>query len=306
VVVGVSYPVAGAGSQVVYGYTPSGADVGAASLMGARWRTQIELPQGAAQLATLGPSQDGFGITLVAPVTAQSEWFATGGSGEAWIWTRQADLVSHDHDLINLWVNSVLTVRTTYDGAKEVTWGVLTDPCPWEASAMTCDAWVPLSVLAGQVAGTLEANDLNRSFLGSLSEAERAEILALDPAYGLDAPALAALASDPRFVDMGTVEIGAEPVAPSAAWTPCDAPLSDAGGDPVLGRLDLSPDTAGEHRVLLYGVQSDSATCARQSPGLSLQTPTPGCTIAADVLVDRRFGTILTIPSAAADVCTRL
>jgi hypothetical protein len=306
VVVGVNYGVAGAGSQAAYGYTSSGADLGAASLMGARWRTQIAIPQGAAQLATLGPSQDGLGQMLVAPVTAQSGWFATGGSGFAETWTSQTDLVSHDHDEIVLWVNPVLTVRTTYDGAKEVSWGALTDPCPWEAMAMTCQASVPLRVLAGQVAGTLAADPYAAGFLASLSEAERAQLLALDAAYGLDAPALAALASDPRFVDMGTVQIGAEPAAPPVAWMPCDAPLSDAGEEPVLGRLDLSPDAPGEHRILLYGVLSDGATCARQSPGLSLRTQTPDCTLTADVLVDRRFGTFLTIPMAAADACTRL
>jgi hypothetical protein len=309
VVTGVDYAVAGAGSQVAYGHeTPSeqnGAIVSADSLQGARWRTVL-LRSGEATPATIGTSLDGFGATVVAPVTPTSGLFQTGGSGFAEILMGGTDLPSREHDIILLWVNPVLTISTKYNGESEVSWGALEEqPCPW--SPMTCLAAVPMALAIGEIDGTLSPSEDHVGFLASLTDAQREELLAFDPAYGVDAQGLASLASDPRFVARGSVQVGPDPVAPSVSWTPCDAPLSDAGQEPVLGELDLAPGIGGVvHPVLRYGVLSGSPTCSAQSPGLSLRSQTPGCTFTADVLVDRRFGSLLILPRAAAEACTSL
>jgi hypothetical protein len=41
-----------------------------------------------------------------------------------------------------------------------------------------------------------------------------------------------------------------------------------------------------------------------QHPGLMFGTSTPGCTIRADVYVDRAFGTLLMLPTSVAAACT--
>jgi hypothetical protein len=52
-------------------------------------------------------------------------------------------------------------------------------------------------------------------------------------------------------------------------------------------------------------IQSSRQATCRTEPGIALATSTPGCDMAADVYVDRAFGTLLFVPTAVGASCTR-
>jgi hypothetical protein len=111
-------------------------------------------------------------------------------------------------------------------------------------------------------------------------------------------------ATDPRFLHVASTSLRqGYTELPSISWTPCTPPLTDGGFAP----LDEGTYPYGNQSTLAvqYGPLATSTICAAQRPGLSLSTSTAGCGMAVEVYVDRRFGTILTVPSSPTAECTR-
>ena len=93
------------------------------------------------------------------------------------------------------------------------------------------------------------------------------------------------------------------PVVQPLTWTPCGGVLDD-GDFPVLAQSAEVPYGTGEIFTLQHSVLSATAACASQHPGLMVGTSTPGCSMRADVYVDKAFGTVLMLPTFVAAACT--
>jgi hypothetical protein len=206
-----------------------------------------------------------------------------------------------EQDEILVWLNPAAAVSTDLVGGRTVSWSWRSD-CGYPGGCQI--PWVfPIS--AGYLTGRYAtSNPYVQAILDLFDAEDRATLLAhdvrFDPA-GLDP---ARLAGDVRFQHVVRTELlGGQDLTVPVSWTPCDGPLSDDAFAPLFRASH--PFGNQSSLEIQYGALATSATCAPQSPGLRLSTGTPGCSMGVDVFVDRRFGTILTVPTAPADACTR-
>jgi len=63
----------------------------------------------------------------------------------------------------------------------------------------------------------------------------------------------------------------------------------------------------GDHATLAiqYGALAISTVCTPQQPRLVLANGTAGCSMGVGAYLDRRFGTVLAVPSSPTAECTR-
>lgn len=301
VVLSVIYQAAGNESEFWYGHrsTPPLAD----SEIGGRWRSVVRSPDGTEQVAALSRVDSGNGSFLAQQVTATSA--ATGeGTGFSEGWQALVDVPSVAQDKIRLWVNPVAAVATDFAGNRTVEWSWSAN-CMWPPT-MGCTGAFGMDLAPGELDGSTPAVDYyKRAFLATLTDDDRAAILRYHPLYDPPGRNPSTLAGDPRFEFVGTAS-----VSPSSAswspptWLPCSGSLQDADF-PVYAQAETRFGSGSESLLVQHSVQSISATCTAQEPGLHLGTSTPGCAIQADLYVDRAYGTILTIPTLASPECTR-
>lgn len=302
VVVGVVHAPIGNQTMVSVGHWSGGPGIPAtAADFGSRWRSQVRTLDGSELVASVGPIDSapwGFFGSLT-PTGATSAALAM-SSGTAMGTSIGVDVPSRSQDEIFIWMNPAVAVATDYVGGRSAAWsaGVCT-------GVATCPADVFIA-LAGWLDGSVAtSNPYVQATLDRLDAADRAAILQYDPLYdpGWDP---AAIAGDPRFQQLTSVAItsGAEPVAVQPlTWVPCAGTLDDADF-PVLARSAEVPYGSGETFLLQHSILSASATCTPQQPGLVIGTSTPGCSIQADVFVDRAFGTLLMLPTSVSAACT--
>ncbi len=301
-VVGVIYAPPGNQSTVVHGFSSgSGRLPASASDLGARWRSIVRASDGAETAASLGPSDVGAG--LFAPLTqvtgasaalVQSTHVAVGSSPVI-------DLPSREQDQLLVWINPTAAVVTDYTGGRTVSWSWRSD-CGYPGG---CTMPLVYPISAALLSGSATTpNPYVQGVLDALDAEDRAAILAHDPWFhpgGLDP---ASLPSDPRFVHVASSSVSpGRSELPPTSWAPCTAPLDDAGFA-ILGE-ETYPYGHRSTLAVQYGALATSTACAAQQPGLLLSTSTAGCGMTVEVYVDRRFGTILTVPSSPTAECTR-
>jgi hypothetical protein len=301
VVLSVIYQAPGNRSELWYGHrvmAPS-----ANSEIGGRWRSVIRSPVGPDQVASLGRVDAGTGGFLAQQVTAAS--VATGeGTGFSEGWQAPVDVPSVAQDQIRVWVNPVAALATDFAGNRWVEWSWSAN-CMWPP-AMECNGAFGMDLAPGELDGSTPAVDYyKRAFLANLTDGERAAILRYHPLYDPPGRDPSTLAGDPRFGFLGTAS-----VSPSAAswssptWIPCSGSLQDADF-PVYAQTETRFGSGSESFLVQHSVQSITAICTTQEPGLQLGTSTPGCLIQADLYMDRAFGTVLAIPTLTSPECTR-
>lgn len=301
VVVGVVYPPLGNQSMVSHGYWDGTTEGGVttfpptASDLGSRWRSLVRAPDGSERVATLGPLDVGHFIwgPLVA-VTGASAALVQPSSGAMGTFS-SVDVPARQDDQLLIWINPAVAVATDYAGGRSVA---------WSSPGGGADVFI---AEAGELDGTVvNSNPYIQAILDTFDAADRAAILLYDPFYvpGWDP---SAIGTDPRFERVaGFVPIweAPAPVVQPLTWTPCDGVLDD-GDFPVLAQSAEVPYGTGEIFTLQHSVLSAAAACAPQHPGLMVGTSTPGCSIRADVFVDRAFGTLLMVPTSVSSACTR-
>ena len=178
-------------------------------------------------------------------------------------------------------------VRTDFVGDRYVDWTV-SERCP--VPGLFCNAPQEMSFSVQLLRGGVSWGTAYEAFL-SESASRRDELLAFDARLG-------GVAS-PRYQLLGSISLaGATPGPVEVGWRPCSSP------DEFTPLMETAmPMRDGDTFVLQYGVQAD-AGCALQRPGLLAGTSAPGCTIQAEVYVDRLVGTLLMEPSSASASCT--
>lgn len=296
-VVGIIYVPPGSRTEVNYGQVQSG-DL--ASDLGARWRSVIRTADGAESVASIGPGGlDGPLSWPFSRVTAQSGALTLPVSRGMGL-RPQKDLAAPEEDIFLVWVNPAAAVVTNFAGERSVSWS-------WRSDCVVpggCDG-VTIREYSGYVlAGTRPPAVEILSEIASWDAADRAAILAHDPRLAPGGFDPAALADDPRFQSVGPASISpgiADTV--STLWAPCAAPLSDEG----FAALHEATAGFGDHATLAiqYGALATSTACTPQQPGLVLATGTPGCSMGVGAYLDRRFGTVLAVPSSPTAECTR-
>jgi hypothetical protein len=202
------------------------------------------------------------------------------------------------HAMMSLWVNPVATIETNYVGEKTVSWS-------WGADCVygQCSGAAGLPMLTGYLDGTYAPIGTIATFLATLDDAERAELLRFDPLHDPPGRSPESFASDPRLVFLGNASVGSPmSIAPPTAWMPCVGTLTD-DDFPVFASHEV-PFGSGETLVIQHSTMSGSASCALLQPGLGLATTTPGCDITAAVYVDRAFGTLVFVRTSVSPACT--
>jgi len=302
VVVGVEYVLLGNASEVAYGEVPT--PLGAASEMGARFRTVLRSGDGQERLADLGHIDVGASAGLV-PVTATSGAFTFPGSTVTLINSR--DVPTSAQDRILVWVNPTLTVTTDHLGEKRGDWGWTAVGGCYRPATAGCRGPAVLRVAAGALDGTLPpaaVDAYTREFLATLTPGERLDILSYDAFYDPAGRARASFAADPRLLLLGQAAVTSQAHSfPLAHWTPCSGMLTDADFG-VLHESSVLLAPSGDRVLLQHGVLSSTSACTAQQPGLFMATTTPGCEFTASVYMDRMFGTVLTVPDAVGAACT--
>jgi hypothetical protein len=309
VVVSVRYTAIGNESVLTYGWTNSAP--AADSVLGSRLRASIRGTDGREQLASMVNADLGLlPYAPLAPVTGASAdvllaWGDGQGSGSAWGFHSSLDAPGRSADEIGVWVNPTLTVTTDASGALRAGWSwTSVGHCFWPLQ-LSCEGAHFLSIPVAYLDGTRAPGDFYAAqFLATLTPDERTTILSYHPLYDPPGRDPATLASDPRFTAIGRAEVGpGHATYPSASWLPCQGTLTDA--DPALHEVEVPTLTPSQRVFLQHAVLSRQATCRTERPGIALATSTPGCDMAADVYVDRAFGTLLFVPTAVGASCTR-
>jgi len=308
VVVSVKYAAIGNESMLKYGH--SGAAPAADSVLGSRLRASIRDADGSEQLASmvneaLGPPPN----APLTPVTGASAdvllaWGDAQG-GSAWGFGNTLDAPGRSADEIGVWVNPTLTVTTDASGARRASWSwTSVGHCYWPLQ-LSCEGAHFLSIPVAYLDGTRAPGDgYMAQFLATLRPEERTSILSYHPLYDPPGRDPATLASDPRFTALGRADVGPGHAAhPSTSWLPCQGTLTDA--DPPLREVEVATLQPSQRLFLQHAVLSREAACRTEQPGMALATSTPGCELAADVYVDRAFGTLLFVPTAVGASCTR-
>jgi hypothetical protein len=140
--------------------------------------------------------------------------------------------------------------------------------------------------------------------LDAFDAADRAAIVKYDPFFDPPGRDPATIVSDPRFGRLGTAAF--DPGSPLAtagfSWVPCAGTLADDGFQ-ALAQAE-TPFGAHETLVVQHSVLSTAAACVPQKPGLRIGSTTPGCSLGADVLVDKLFGTLLMVPTSIGPSCS--
>jgi hypothetical protein len=196
------------------------------------------------------------------------------------------DLNPHAFDAIGVLFEPQAVVLVDFVGNVSVFW-------PDLLQRVECE------FLAGWLDGSVPPSGLQGACPQSLNLQEKSDILRHDAFYDPPGRDPATLATDPRFIPMGSTDVlysstGAWPQVP-IEWSPCTAPLAD-DAFPVL--LDVDG-------FLQYSFLTGNPTCGPQRPGLAVGTSTEGCQVSADVLVDRVFGTVAMVPTTTHGPCTR-
>ncbi len=287
VVTGLIYPLAGTASVLSLGTTWDPAMVPeSASIRGTLLRSVIRRADGTDVIARIGALDERVPAERVTATSVLMGW----GGGVMSV-RSPLDLNSPGQDDLALFTNLVVTVGTDAVGGKTVDWS-WAPPCFFP---LGCQAAEPATVTPRLIRGETHWDAYHDDYLASLSTAERAALLALDP-YGAGSTV-----AWPRYQDLGAIELtdAMEPAVRAVTWLPC----TDPAGFEVLAETAV-PMSGGDTFVLQYGVQHDAA-CAPQRPGLLAGTTTPGCSLSADVLVDRLSGALLMEPAYSTSACTR-
>jgi hypothetical protein len=314
VVVSVLYGGIGKDSWLVYGWTgPSGGmPVPASSDLGARLRATMRDASGTPHAAAMVNDALGGALApVLRPVTPQSAaallaWGDGAGSGSADGWGNTYDAPGLAEDAVVVWVNPTLTMTTDYAGGREASWGwTSVGHCYWPLQ-LPCEGPHFLNIPVAALDGSRPPGDTyTAEFLATLSAEERASILRYHPLYDPPGRDPSTLAADPRFQALGFARVAAGSASyPTGTWKPCEGTLSDVG-DEVLHQEEIPVAGSSERVLLQHAVLSRQATCQTQQPGIVLATSTPDCSVAADVYMDRMFGTVLFVPTAVAASCTK-
>ena len=300
VVVHVVYGLPGNQSVVWYGHgdglPPADSEIGS------RWRTVVRAPQGSEQVAALGRFDAGYG-SFFAHLVTDASGAVSGGTGTAWGFHSASDLPAYARDTILVWVNPVAIVSTDYAGNREVEWS-------WSANCFgpfECLGAHTLVFTPAELDGTTPVVDYYRKeFLDWLTPAERAAILRYHPLYDPPGRDPDTLASDPRFLLLGAASLAPGWASyPIPAWTPCDGGLSDADF-PILAQTEVPFGWGSGTLLVQHSIQSISATCHTQQPGMVLGTSTPSCELTVRLYMDTVFGTVLPGLAYATPECTTL
>lgn len=302
VVINAVYRLPGNQSVVSYGYgdgpPPADAEIGS------RWRSVVRAYDGSERVAAIGRFDTGGGL-LAQQVTPASEAVRVHGggpeSGSTGVFSFFYDVASKARDWILIWVNPVAIVSTDYAGNRKVEWS-------WSAncySPFECLGAQALALTPAELDGTTPPyNPYARPFVDALTAAERAAILRYHPLYDPPERDPATIASDARFLFLGTAALAPGGASyPSPAWTPCDGTLSDAEF-PVLAQMEVPFGWGSGTLLVQHSVYSISAACETQWPGMVLGTSTPGCAITADLYLDTAFGTVFPVLVSATPECT--
>lgn len=302
-VVGIIYSPLGNQSTVSYGpFRPTLSVPAISSDLGTRWRSVIQAADGTERVATLGPSDFAM-VGSFGPYAAVTA--TTAALTSVWGITSYTafDVTSHENDQIFVWINPAAAVTTDYAGEKAVSWSwtadcILPGGCPSGA-----DAWI---FKAGELDGTYPppTNPFLLAMYNGLDAADRAAILKYDPFFDPPGRDPATIASDPRFAQLTTVDIepGSSSTPINLSWAPCTGTLTDDGFQALAQAA--TPFGARETLVVQNSVLSTTAACMPQTPSLEIGTTTTGCSIAADVLIDKVFGTLIMVPTSIGPSCT--
>jgi len=296
-VVGIIYAPPGSWTEVDYGQVQPG---DYASDLGARWRSVVRAADGAETVASIGPGgldpQSSWPYSRVSAQSGALTMPASLGMGLR----PQKDLAAPEEDIFLVWVNPAAAVVTNFAGERSVSWSWRSD-C---AVPGGCDG-VTIREYSGYVlTGTRTPVEPILSEIAAWDAADRAAILAHDPRLAPGGFDPAALAGDPRFQSVGPASISpgiADTV--STLWAPCADPLTDEG----FAALHEATAGFGDHATLAiqYGALATSTVCTPQQPRLVLATGTAGCSMGVGAYLDRRFGTVLAVPSSPTAECTR-
>jgi len=296
-VVGIIYVPPGSRTEVDYGQVQPG---DYASDLGARWRSVIRAADGAETVASIGPGGlDGLSSWPFSRVTAQSGALTLPASRGQGLFT-QKDLAAPEEDTFLVWINPAAAVVTNFAGERSVSWS-------WRSDCVApggCDGVTIREYSGYDLTGTRTPVEPVLSEIASWDAADRAAILAHDPRLDPAGFDPAALADDPRFLSVGPASISpgvADTV--STWWIPCAAPLTDEG----FAALHEATAGFGDHATLAiqYGALATSTACTPQQPRLVLATGSAGCSMGVGAYLDRRFGTVLAVPSSPTAECTR-
>ncbi|WP_248360847.1 hypothetical protein [Anaeromyxobacter oryzae] len=312
VVVSITYGAIGNGSVLSYGWTgPESSLPAAASELGGRLRAVVREDGAAEHTAAMVNTELGeLGMGPLHPVTPESAavllaWGDGQGSGSAWGFRNELDVPGLSADAITVWVNPTLTVATDFAGGRQASWSwTSVGHCFWP-NELSCEGPHFLDIPVEVLDGTRSSGDTHvAEFIATLTPAERTAILSYHPLYDPPGRDPATLKSDPRFLPLGTASVDdAGSSVPVTTWLPCQGDLSDADVE-VLHETEI-PFLGSQRLFLQHSVLSRLPTCQPQQPGIALATSTPGCAVAADVYVDRAFGTLLLVATEVASSCTR-
>jgi hypothetical protein len=312
VVVSVNYGAIGNDSMLSYGWTGPSSDMPpTASELGARLRTVVR-ENGADHAATMVNAELGeSAFPPLHPVTPESAdvllaWGDGQGSGSAFGFGNELDAPGLSRDSITVWVNPTLTVATDYAGGRQASWSwTSVGHCFWPL-ALPCEGPHFLRVPVQVLDGTRPSGDeYTAAFLATLTPAERTAILSYHPLYDPPGRDPATLKSDPRFLPLGTATVDTQGSStPATRWVPCQGTLSDDDVE-VLHETEIPFLAPSQQLFIQHSVLSRLPTCQSQQPGIALATSTPGCALAADVYIDRMFGTLLFVATKVASSCTQ-
>jgi len=288
VVIDLGYPPVGTETVFRYGATWDAAQVPSSSSSGGTTvRVVVRRADGSEQVARLGVTPEAsWGFERL---SATALWLARDQG--VWTYSTDVDLPAVGRDWITVWVNPALTLATDYAGGKTAHWAF----APRCFQPTFCSGGMePMTLSPAALRGQVSWGAPHDAFVASLGDAGRAALLAFGAREAGGAVAF------PRFQLLAAVAVdGVDRRAPDAAWLPC----TDRDAFEVLAETALSLRD-GDTLLLQYGVQG-SAECAPQRPGLVIGTRTPGCTVQAELLVDRMVGKLLLQPTMAAAACTR-
>ncbi|HEU4384414.1 MAG TPA: hypothetical protein VFR85_13080 [Anaeromyxobacteraceae bacterium] len=285
--VDVRYDPVGSASVFRYGVTWDAAMVPqSSSTSGTAFRVVIRRPGGEETVATIGKLDPGLFGQLVA--TSETTLRVAPGGG-LWTLTTWADIPHPGSDWITVWATPSATVRTSYAGEKLVDWSV-SAACP--VPGLSCPGVQHMTFSASLLRREVYWTDWHEAYLDAIGPGAREALLAYDPRESGGTIAF------PRYQLLASVDVGPSLLTPDTTWWPCADPDFE-----VLAETAV-PLAGGDAFVVQYGVQAD-VLCTEQRPGFLVGTVTAGCSLHADVLVDRLGGALVMDPSAIADACTR-
>jgi hypothetical protein len=282
------YPPPGNGSEV---------DYGAGSSTGSKTSSQATVKSGFVMEAEAGDVEIDSKFTVGSTLGGATEITKT--STNTLKLTSRADAIDHMKDEFVLWMNPAITV----DGTSATSYGFLVGPT----------AGAPMSIVnvtAEELLDPTKMTDWRRAATASLTDADRAQILALDPlihgnvstqpgryqllrdSFQLEGPDHP---TDPIFAQ--GIELEDETVnSTTIGWSAGTEIEFKVGTDfSFFGLLSAGLKVGGSWEFE-YEQEHESSSGTKQSISMSLQTDTVGYYALYDVYLDTAFNSFAFVP----------